>query len=123
MIDVLNSDNMIYYINSLPRIGCKPFDFIDPNILHNDRYYQLIEMELTSLILEQVSSYSGNPISRINKKAKTSDDIDKYLKIYNNKDFPPVVISSDGKVIDGFHRLSYFRENNIKKFLCYKGVK
>lgn len=123
MIDVLNCEQIIYFIESLPRVGCKPFEFIDPSIISYDKYYKLEEMTLTEDILSQIEGYSGDVENRLRRKLKNSDEFDKYLKIYNNEDFPPVVISSEGKIIDGFHRLSYFRENSIKNCLCYKGVK
>jgi hypothetical protein len=118
---VLSSDDMINFIISLERVGCTPFKYVDKSIITKFNSFNLETITLNKLDLSDVTGYSSNVDRRV--KRKTTNDIEykKYINIYNCVDFPPIVVDDNYRLIDGFHRVAYYRDHGILELECYKG--
>lgn len=97
--------NFVYnYVNKLHNNGWEQTDFEDDVWITNDHdYFELKEISL------------DDPFVKWNKKPS----------IYSNltTEFPPIVVSWDGWIIDGMHRSSSARERGDKKIMAYIGHK
>jgi hypothetical protein len=118
---ILTPTDVVDYIKSLDRVGCKPFKFISPSVITKCSKYTLCEIHINDLDLSQVDGYSSDISARITRKITSEAEIQKYNKIYNCIDFPPIVVDNHNRLIDGFHRVAYFRDNGTTSIQCYKG--
>ena len=71
-MDKVTVNYIVDYINSLPRIGCKPFDFLERNEFLRFDFYQLKKIKITDQLRnkykERLSVYSHDYKKRIDRK-------------------------------------------------------
>lgn len=87
--------------------------FVDGDLgkrIEEFEYYHLYNENLDILDEDEWSVCEG----------KVEDYIEK-IKTEGLKNMPPLVISEDGSVIDGIHRLNALKKLGVKQFKCYVG--
>ena len=113
---------MIKYIKSLDRVGCDPFAFISEKDLINK--YKNTSFKLVKNLTPDTKRVKWGEIRdlipchgmdrKIDRKIKDKK-LNLYYKnvVYNKVTRNPVVISHDGHIIDGHHRLKNIKTNKL----------
>jgi hypothetical protein len=116
-------EEIVEMIKSWERVGCDPFKYIGEDVFFNYKHYELKEFDWKSDFVQwdSIKGYGTDYRARINKKAKTEEERDKYYKVYE-KEIPPIILDHRGYPLDGYHRLARFK-NEKSKFVGYVGVK
>ena len=116
-------DEIVDLIKSLDRVGCDPFKYLGEEVFTNFTHYELKEFGHRSEFVQwdAIRSYGCDYKKRIDKKAKTVAERNKYYKIYE-KDIPPVILDEKGYPLDGYHRLARFKKEKMT-FKAYVGVR
>lgn len=87
-------------------------DFIDGDLgnrIENYSKYQLVEVDINDLNIDEYYLFD--------------DLVDDYISMYNKtKKYPPVVITSEYKLIDGNHRSNALYKLGFSKIKAFKGV-
>lgn len=107
--DIIESSNISKYVRRIHGEN----DFINGDMKDRiEKYntYQLVEIDIDKL--------------NINEYYRFDNLVDKYAEYYNKtKNYPPIVISSEDKLIDGNHRSNALNKLGIKKIKAFKGLK
>ena len=115
VVDIIN------YINSIDRLGCKPFEFLSKDELKsNYNRFKLVEIHSREFeFMDYIKEYNPNPMKRINKKGKSNKEY--WINQYSDVLKYPVVLGNN-EVIDGNHRLCNIYYNNIKTFMAWVSI-
>lgn len=121
----LTPEQTVNFVRSLERLGSGPFDYFPP-----DRFYEYDQFTLKHFSHEDefiewdtLLDYCNDTEARIKRKCGPTEDPMYWREVYGKTPIPPVVLSSDGFPLDGHHRLTKYKEEQITDFLAYVGVK
>lgn len=106
--DILPEDIIYQYVEILHG----NHDFVDGDLgkrIEKYKNYQLVEVDINKLNIDEYYLFD--------------DLVDEYVDIYNKtKKYPPVVITSGYRLIDGNHRSNALNKLGFNKIKAFKGI-